>query len=102
MDDDLEEMLRTDFTGGTFVEYKMGTRFEQEFMRTPIKEVIIEDSTLSIKSPSNQSMFTRNYKQINFMKKEDGVFYFICPRGAYHAMAPKDVEIPLKETYEFK
>ncbi|MFA5185524.1 MAG: hypothetical protein WC551_03480 [Patescibacteria group bacterium] len=105
-----------DFAGGTLIEYKTSRRFDQEFGRVRILQVIttsrfdeeIGSSVSSVEFKTDGKAFYNGSPiDSSSVREKDGVTYYFPPAwmrvagSVCYAFAPHGVEIPLPEARSF-
>ena len=86
------------FDGGTLVEYRLGTGFSEERIRTEIETASIEEQGATFKG-TNTSLTVRNIGDL-LVHKQDGVFYVSVTHMPKYAIAPEGTEIPREAPIE--
>jgi hypothetical protein len=92
----LVELLETDFSEGTIVEYLPGHRTDIEHGRATINKLRFEDNKLifDTKNPINGgARLLSDLSLIHEIKKQKGIFYLDIPLLSIYAIAPDGVEI---------
>lgn len=96
----LNDLLETDFKGGTLVEYKKGFGFGVEWGRGNITEVFISDEELSINTDREAYLYLSDICYIGNVGRCEDVFYLRIPSLFNYALAPKGIDIPKKSDYD--
>ncbi|MEW5997144.1 MAG: hypothetical protein AB1657_06180 [Candidatus Micrarchaeota archaeon] len=95
----LERFLKTNFVGGTLVEYKDGYGFGYEWGRAKVTKFSVEGTELKIETDGNARL---RYYDVNRLRidEKNGVFLISGRYCACYAIAPPGVEIRKKPTIE--
>jgi len=88
---DLEIMLNTDFTNGTFTEFKDYTYADEKY-RCKIINVNIVGLTLNIRTREGQVFHVNDFNKLHVVHIHD-VFY-VRSDGKYYRITPAGADIP--------
>lgn len=96
----LKELFTVDFTDGTLVEYYNDLGFEVETGRATILEARVTGKRFTVDTDGEAYLDLMDIKLIGRVKKEGNVFYIEMPLMWNYALAPQNVKIPKKPSYE--
>ncbi len=93
---DLLELLKTDFRGGTLVQYVSEYDFKTESDRATITNVTVEGNRFILDATGNTGLFLEDYKDMK-VRKVNGVFYVHIPGLWNYALASRGASIPKRK-----